>query len=226
MTTLHPELVSVFSKPIEDCIAVLSHLTDNESDDIDPKAARRRISVRMAYELDWLTFVYQRDTDEGKTWLLYRSVRPTLETILQDYRLNVVFGYVTEERAYESLCEYLHASRYSSYTPNEFVRGWECRGSHLVCTFYNHQECRLKMDEVARLLLTDFHTYPNPLALMYAASVRVTQRLQDAIKSDSMRVKISACAEAIVLQEAALALLSKYGDHGVQNQEQDRVAEE
>ena len=205
---------------------MLSHLSDDPSEDVNPEAARKRVVNRVVDELDWLIFRHKQDTDNGKAWLIRRTVKVSLTGILREYRANIVFGLVPKDIATAAISKYLRMAPLTEYSPNKFCTSWACTGSHVVWGFYNRQQYRLTVDEVARILLLDYEPFPNPKTLMVACLTRAELRIEDAAKSTSIRARRSAVVEGLVLVHAALLLFggSLTGSRNAEDQDENRVA--
>lgn len=184
---------------------MLNRLSD-PADDANPVAARKRVINRVVDELDWVIWKFKQDTDDGKAWLCRRTVKTPLTARLREYRANIVFGLMRKDVAIDALGTYLRHNPLSEYKSGCFVQNWQCAGSHVIWTFYNRQQYRLKVEEVARILLLDFEPFPAPLSLMSACLMRINEDLEDALKIDSERIRTAAIVEGLVLVRAALLL--------------------
>lgn len=137
-------------------------MTFLKPDDASFARAASRVITMVAQELDMLSFLAQQGKDEATDWLLTRSVKPRITPLLNNYRINIVFGLVEKDDAVTGLANYLRLQPWTDgCSESRHIRMWDMRGSHIVYAFYEGTEVKVAMEDASRIMLRHFDPVPS-----------------------------------------------------------------
>lgn len=143
--------------------------------------AASRVVQMVVQELEHLTFLTQQGRDEAIDWLLTRSVKPRIDTLLKEYRLNIVFGLMEKDAAVTGLANYMRLQPWTDgHSDLRHIRMWDMRGSHIVYALYDGTEIKVAVYDAARIMLRLYEPAPVEarLALMRSIVQRQTMVLR------------------------------------------------
>jgi hypothetical protein len=169
-------------------------------DDASYARAASRVVSMVAQELDMLAFLAQQGKDEAMDWLLTRSVKPRIDTLLKDYRINIVFGLMTKKDAVTGLANYLRLQPWTDGASTvRHIRMWDMRGSHVVYELYEGTVVKIKMRDAARIMLRHFDPVPRDArCLLMRAIVQRQTKLVRSVTDEALMYRTSIEARAVV----------------------------
>lgn len=159
------------------------------SESLSRTGAVRTLVALVQRELDYMTFRAQEADDAMRAWLVNQEVRPDIPSeLLSEYRLNIIFGFISKEDAVRGLTLWLRQQYPARFNPTErIVHRVQWVGSHVKFQFFTGYEYKLPMELIARLLFQ--HAQPLPRAAALKMLETVIARQQTKVAIAQLRVK-------------------------------------